>query len=305
MKSINDRTLDLNLLRMLVALDDTRSVSLAGERLGLSQPAASNALSRLRQTLDDPLFLRSKDGMVPTGFADSILPEIRTHLGALFKTLERGAGFDPVTDARVFRLSLSGLGEAVFLPRLAVRTIQAGKGIRLVNTSTPTDMLADSLEAGEVDLAIGMVALSGRGVRSERLFNEDYVAIAGSGLSGSPPADLQALRAARLMVPAPATTFGSAVDRALLAIGLADRVVLRLGHFGALPQLLAQLDLVAVVPRQLADQLVGAGQARVLDIIISDTVSPISMVWHTRTATDPACAWLRDQVRSLFGPDHA
>lgn len=302
MKSIKLRALDLNLLRMLVALDDTRSVSQAGERLGLSQPAASNALSRLRLALDDPLFLRSKEGMVPTGFADSILPGIRTHLGALFTTLERGAGFDPANDTRVFRLSLSGLGEAIFLPGLAVRTIQAGPGLRLVNTSTPTDMLADALATGAVDLAIGMVALSGRGVRSDRLFNEDYVAIAGPGLP-DPPADLDALRVARLMVPAPATTFGSTIDQALQIKGLGDRVVLRLGHFGALPQLLAKLDLVAVVPRQLADQLTGAGQARRLPIQISEAASPINMHWHDRTGNDPACAWLRAQVRALFATD--
>ncbi len=302
MKSIKIRTLDLNLLRMLVALDDTRSVSLAGERLGLSQPAASNALARLRQALDDPLFLRSRDGMVPTGFAETILPEIRAHLGALFATLERGGRFDPATSTQVFRLSLSGLGEAVFLPGLAIRAFQAGPGLRLANIATPTDALAQALETGQVDLAIGMVALSGRGIRSATLFNEDYVAVAGPGLP-DPPEDLEGLRRARLMVPAPATTFGAAIDRALDAKGLEPQVALRLGHFGALPQLLAALDLVAVVPRQLADQLTGAGQARLLPIPISDNASPINMLWHDRTETDPACLWLRQEVRALFASD--
>ena len=301
MRSIKLRALDLNLLRMLVALDDTRSVSQAGERLGLSQPAASNALSRLRLALDDPLFLRSKEGMMPTGYAETILPEIRSHLAGLFTALERGTQFDPASSSRVFRLSLSGLGEAVFLPGLAVRLFQAGPGLRLVNTATPTEALATALELGDVDLAIGMVALSARGVRSETLFNEDYVAVTGPGLA-QPPRSLDDLRDMQLMVPAPATTFGSAIDSALQAIGLADRVVLRLGHFGALPQLLAQLDLVAVVPRQLADQLAGAGQARILPIRISDTASPICMIWHDRTDTDPAAIWLRALVRGLFGP---
>lgn len=300
MKSIKPRSLDLNLLRMLVALDDTRSVSRAGERLGLSQPAASNALARLRQALDDPLFLRTRDGMVPTGHAETILPDIRAHLGALFTTLEQGTGFDPARSTRVFRLSLSGLGEAVFLPGLAIRVFQAGPGLRLVNMATPTAALATALEQGEVDLAIGMMALAGRGIHAVSLFDEDYVAIAGAGLVDG-PVDMEGLRHARLMVPAPATTFGGAVDRALAAKGLADRVVLRLGHFGALPQLLAELGLVAVVPRQLADQLVAAGQARLLPVPISDSVSPISMVWHARTGTDPACIWLREQVQKLFG----
>ena len=299
MKSIKLRTLDLNLLRMLVTLDDTRSVSLAGERLGLSQPAASNALARLRQALNDPLFLRTRDGMVPTGYCETILPDIRAHLEGLFSALEQGTRFDPGRSTRVFRLSLSGLGEAVFLPRLAVRVFQAGPGLRLINTATPTAALGQTLELGEVDLAIGMLGLPGRGIRSARLFDEDYVAIAGAGLS-DPPQDLAALYRAKIMVPAPATTFGGAVDRALESRGLAGQVVLRLGHFGALPQLLADLDLVAVVPRQLADQLVAAGQARLLPVRISESASPIRMIWHSRSDSDPACTWIREQVQDLF-----
>lgn len=302
MRSIKVNALDLNLLRMLVALDDCRSVSQAGARLGLSQPAASNALGRLRQVLDDPLFLRTKGGMVPTAYADQILPAVHQHLDALLSSLERGARFDPASSVRVFRLSLSGLGEAVFLPGLAIRVFQAGPGLRLMNTATPNDSLALALEQGQVDLAIGMLTLSGPSIRSKSLFSEDYVAIAGPGLADA-PADLDGLHHARLMVPAPATTFGSAVDSALEARGLADRVVLRLGHFGALPQLLAELDMVAIVPRQLADQLAGSGVARVLPIQISEVRSPIRMVWHDRTDTDPACIWLRDQVQGLFGQE--
>ena len=103
---MNIRQIDLNLLSLLVRIAETGSVSVAGAQLGLSQPASSNALARLRQALGDPLFQRTREGMVPTGFAEAILPGIKEHMAGIEATLTSVAGFDPGTSRRRFRLSL-------------------------------------------------------------------------------------------------------------------------------------------------------------------------------------------------------
>ena len=143
MNRINSRTLDLNLLRMLVAMDATGSVSKSAELIGLSQPAASNALKRLRFATGDPLFVRSKHGMVATEFALSIIPGVREHLDGLFDALGGQNSFDPATSTRVFRLSLSGLGELAFLPKLAGPVFSEAPMVKMHNTSVPADRLAD------------------------------------------------------------------------------------------------------------------------------------------------------------------
>ncbi len=297
--SINLRTLDLNLLRILVAIEETGSVSNAGSLLGLSQPASSNALARLRQALNDPLFVRTRAGMIPTPFAERILPEIRRHLAGIFDTLDEESGFDPAQSERTFRLSLSGLGETVFLPRLAIRVMKAAPRTKLFNVSAPLSALAQTLAAGEADLAIGMVDIQERGVRSVTLFDEIYVAVAGAGLKGRPQT-IDDLRRERIIMSAPAVTYAKDIEEAVANNGLAGNVVLRVGHFGALPQLLSQLDVVAIVPAQYARDLERAQHADLLPMSLWQNASTINMVWHEKTENDDTCVWLREQVRDLF-----
>ena len=117
MRSRFDR-LDLNLLRVLVAIDRFRSVTEAGRHLSLSQPAASNALARLRDAFDDPLFVRGAGGLTPTPLAARIAPLAAGHLEALEAALTGSEGFDPASSTAAWRLSLSDLGEVVFLPAI-------------------------------------------------------------------------------------------------------------------------------------------------------------------------------------------
>ncbi len=299
MKSINVKTLDLNLLRLLVVMGEVGSVSQASARLGLSQPATSNALARLRAALDDPLFVRTRDGMVPTSFAETILPIIDSHLTGIAGVLDNGHRFDPEQSNKVFRLSLSGLGETLLLPKLAIRIMRLAPSIRIRNISVPFARLAETLEAGETELALGMIDITERGFRSQTLFTETYVAIAGSGLKQK-PASIAELRNKKILVSAPAATYAMDIDETISRNQLSENVVLRLAHFGAFPQLLNELDLVAIVPAQFGTEMEALGHAQILDITFSDQPSEIKMVWHQRTEDDPACVWLREHVADLY-----
>lgn len=291
--------LDLNLLKMFVALAQTGSVSQAGKQLGLSQPAASNALARLRDAIGDPLFIRTGKGMVPTPFAETVLPDIRRHLDGIYGTLGHQSRFDPAHSKRAFRLSLSGLGEVVFLPRLAERVFAEAPHVRLHNAPVPVSDLPEALELGRVELAIGMIDATDRRMRVLPLFQDTYVAIAGAGFTGH-PTKLEDLRDERLIVTAPAATYATDLGDVLARNGLADNVALQLGNFGALPHLLKDQPLVAIVPCQYADLLQQAGQARLLPFEIAPQNASIKLLWHQRAESDPAVAWLKQTAVSLF-----
>lgn len=299
MKSINLRTLDLNLLRMLVTLAETRSVSQAGTQLGLSQPAASNALSRLRQALGDPLFVRTNAGMVPTPFAETILPDVIRHLGGIFEALGFQAQFDPAQSKRTFRLSMSGLGEIVFLPPLVARVMAEAPFVGIRNVPVSVADLPEALESGEVDLAIGMIDVAGRGVRTLALFEETYVAVAGPDFDRNLDG-IGDLRNERLVVSAPAASYASDLVDVLTSNGLADNVALQLGNFGALPHLLKSTPLVAIVPRQYAKLLEASGQARLLPVEIAPQQASARLVWSRKNENDPGFMWLRQIMVSLF-----
>jgi DNA-binding transcriptional LysR family regulator len=135
----NPKDLDLNLLRVFDAILRLRSVTAAGEELGLTQAGVSNALARLRNLLGDPLFVRTPGGMDPTRYSASIAEGVRQALGLIEATLAGRAAFDPATTDRVFRLHMSDIGEMVFLPPLLERLHRTAPGARVETRSTPQE----------------------------------------------------------------------------------------------------------------------------------------------------------------------
>ncbi|MFC4216273.1 LysR family transcriptional regulator [Pseudophaeobacter arcticus] len=300
---INPRRLDLNLLDLLLQIYDSQSVSVAGANLGLSQPATSNALARLRQMLDDPLFIRGARGMEPTPFAERIVPDIREHLSGIASVLNDAASFDALSSTRTFRLSLSGLGEQVFLAPLARRVFERGPGIRLENASSPFLDLTRTLATRESEMAIGLLEMQDAQLRQMHLFDEDYRVIGPPGLSPRRAATVD-LCQERIVMAVPSLTYADDVEQVLAERGLANNVCMRIRNFGALPELLSTLNAFAIVPGYLGRRMVEAGQATLLDMTLPRGRQKVQLVWHINTMQDPGCVWLREQIRDLFqNPD--
>lgn len=291
--------LDLNLLQLMVQIHDTGSVSVAGKRMGLSQPAASNALGRLRQALGDTLFVRGREGMVPTTFADRVVPEVRRHLAGIDAALSAAAGFDPKTSRRTFRLSLSGLGEQTFLPPLAARVLAEAPGVRLDSVTAPLGDLARALSVHQADVAVGLLDIRDRNLREIHLFDEVYRAIASPGLSPEEAAALD-LATARIILVAPSATYAEDIEAVIDRRGLSGNIVLRMGHFGALSEMLRALNAVAVVPGEFAERLAAAGAATLLPGAMARSQPGVKLVWHSKTTEDGGCAWLRAMICDLF-----
>lgn len=301
-QGMNFRQLDLNLLRVLAAIHRAGSVTGAARSLSLSQSATSNALARLRHFFGDDLFVRSPGGLRHTRLCAQVAPAVVAHLLSLEAVVTGVEEFEPLQSTTTWRLSLSDLGEMLFLPRLTAALRQRAPHTRVANISVAGSAVAGALEAREIDCAVGILQPRQRGVHAERLFREQYVAITckgwkpPSGRRGKSLTQAQ-LAAASLAVAAPTATYHSSVEEMLVGLKLADRVVLRARHFGALPELVTTSDLLAIVPAMYAASLPDL-QAWELPFAPHYDVR---LVWHASTARDPAQQWLRALLRELFG----
>jgi len=302
---MNFRQLDLNLLRVLCAVQRTGSVTEAGRQLAMSQPTVSNALARLRNSFGDALFVRSPSGLHPTRLAQRIIPEVAAHLRDLETLLCRGESFDPAAADIHWRLSLSDLGEMMFLPPLAGVLRAECPHSRLSNVAVDAARVSAALEARDIDLAIGILLPEHVGIASESLFHEHFVALTGShwrpavGRAGK-GLSTQQLAQASLAVAAPTATFHGSVEAMLTRLKLSDRAVVRARHYGALPELVTCTDLMAIVPQMFARSLASRYAVRVWELPGHGPHYTVRMVWHQSASGDAAHAWLRERVRRLF-----
>jgi DNA-binding transcriptional LysR family regulator len=305
---MNFRHLDLNLLRVLVAIYRTGSVTAAGRQLALSQPATSNALARLREFFGDELFVRSPRGLHPTRTAQRIAPLVIAQLKALESTVVSAEKFDAQSSHAHWRLSLSDLGEILFLPALMQALRQESPGSRVSNVAVAAAQVSAALETHEIDVAIGILQPAHSGIDSELLFAERFVAITGAEWKPTTGRAEKALTArqlagAALAVAAPTATFHGNVELMLKQLKLSDREILRTRHYGALPELVTRTDLLAIVPLMYAEALAPRYDVRVWELPDLATRYDVRMLWHRSATGDAAHTWLRAELRRLFKRD--
>jgi len=302
---MNFRQLDLNLLRVLAAIYRTGSVTEAGRQLALSQPAVSHGLAHLREFLGDALFVRTPAGLHPTRRAQRMAPAVAAHLRALESALAPDDAFDPSTDRDHWQLSMSDLGEILFMPPLATALRRTAPRASVGNAGVPAPQVSAALASREVDLAIGILAPSQRGIASEKLFHERFVAITApqwrpAGGRVRETLSSRQLASAWLAVASPTATYHESVQRMLDRHGLGDRIAVHARHYAALPELVTATDLLAIVPQMYARALAGRWRLRVWELPGHRPDYDVSMLWHESASGDPAHAWLRALVRRLF-----
>jgi DNA-binding transcriptional LysR family regulator len=174
---MNVQDIDLNLLRVFDAVLRERGVTPAAARLGLTQPAVSNALARLRALFGDALFVRTSTGMDATPFARGVAEPVRQALALLESALAHGPGFEPASSTRAFRFYMSDLGQIEFLPPLIERVQRAAPGVRLEAAALDVEDIAGALGTGALDLAIGFLPGLGPPVRRRALFRDPYMCL--------------------------------------------------------------------------------------------------------------------------------
>lgn len=285
------RSLDLNLLKALDALLEERSVTRAAARLGLTQPAVSGMLTRLREAFGDPLFIRTQRGIVPTPRAQALAVPLRQALSGI-ETLLRPEAFDPARADFTLGIAATDYAlRAILVPFVAALRIRA-PGLRVAVLPVQAARLPEQLERGELHLALVTPDSLPPGLRVRRLFEERYVCALRAGHpAAAAPLDLDRFCALdHALVSLSGGGFEGATDAALARLGRARRVALSVTSFLALVEILRESDLVALLPARLA-----AGQAG-----LALRPPPLEVpgftklaAWHERTQRDPGHRWVR------------
>ncbi|HWM81127.1 MAG TPA: LysR family transcriptional regulator [Pseudolabrys sp.] len=294
--------LDLNLLRVFDAVYQTGSVTRAASLIGLSQPAISHALTRLRRSLKDPLFIRSPQGMLPSARADEIYDAIHRAL-SLVDNCVSNAGFDPSREIRTFILGMNDISEVVFLPALMNHLKEVAPGIKIRTEHLSAEEVVDGLRSGAIDLAVGFLPSSlDEDFQAKILFEEHYVCMVNARHSVARRRRLNKrdfLQSAHAVVGTENSGHVLA-ENLLTQLRLEGRIVLRVPHFLTIPLIVAQNDLIVTVPSRLGLAISTHVDVRLLPYPEKIPSFPVSICWHAREEINPENRWLRETFVSLF-----
>jgi DNA-binding transcriptional LysR family regulator len=296
------KPLDLNLLRLLVALDGTRHLGRAAESLQMSQSGFSTALGRLRKQLGDELFVRAGSGMRPTPRAVTLAETARTMLDQVDRDVLDSGAFDLKHSEASFRLSMPDSAESLFMPRLMAHLAEHAPRTSVHIVSPLVLPLHERLANGEIDLAIGYFpAMEKDAYFRQAIFSHTYACIVRRGhpvaAQGMSREAYQDLGHAVLAIPARSTIL---LEAALERHRIRRRVVLSTPNLLSLPHTIARTDLIATVPLPAAFDLARSGELEVLPLPFNPPSVTIYQYWHRRTQQEPSCQWLRAQIMALF-----
>jgi DNA-binding transcriptional LysR family regulator len=295
--------LDLNLLVVFHHLYLQKKVSLVAQVLGMSQPAVSSALGRLRSHLGDDLFVRTQMGMEPTTYAQTLAAPIANAIDILQQAFDVRAAFDPRANHREFTVAMTDVGEMYFLPILVDALNQGAPYVTLQVQQVSHPSLKDDMASGKIDLAMGLLPQLQGGFFQQGLFRQKYVCLMRQAhpLATKKKLSLPSFAAAEhVRVIAEGTGHGR-VDVALEKQKLGRQFRLTVPHYVALGDVLRHSDLVATVPERFADRIIGPYKLVKRNLPLEIGESSIHQFWHGRLHRDPGHQWLRQLNSQLFG----
>lgn len=301
---MNINTVDLNLFLIFQAIYVTRSVTLAGDRIGMTQSATSNALKRLRERFGDPLFVRTSEGMTPTPLAERLVTPIEAGLAQFSRAFDQGCQFDAKTSDRVFRIAINDTGQMVMMPRLLAAAQRLAPHVRFETVDCSMADARSSMTHGQLDLAVGSWHGMGQTFYQQRLFDETFVVLmSGSNQLARGELSLEAYMNARHVAYRPSGETETGLEQTLGRASANGKrhVVFSAAHSLGLSAIVASSDLLLTSPSMLARSLMygRAGlEVRPLPLRVSPLV--IRQQWHERIQLDGGSRWLRELFFALF-----
>ncbi|NBT68482.1 MAG: LysR family transcriptional regulator [Betaproteobacteria bacterium] len=298
---MNIANIDLNLILAFNAMYEHRNVTRAGEALSLSQPAMSAAVGRLRVLFDDPLFVRSGLEMRPTPRALELGPTIQQVIQTLQNDILQPIQFKPCESKRVFTLLTPDIGEANFLPSILTMLAKQAPQINLRTLAMPRHLAAESLESGAAELAIGYFPdLKKTGFFQQTLMRSSHICL----IRKKHPITSQKMSQSQFMsyshVVVKPDGREHVFEKFLNQIGIKRRVHLEISHFMSLLPIVESSDLIATVPKDLAEFCVSHGDVRMMEPPFKAPIIDVQLFWHRRFQKDPGHAWLRKTIHELF-----
>jgi DNA-binding transcriptional LysR family regulator len=292
---------DLNLLPIFVALMEERSVTRAAERLGMTQPALSNALARLRAMLQDQLFIRERYGIQPTPIALELAPGIADALARLDDAVLGQQDFNPAEAERLFTIAPNGYVEFALVPAIVARLQESAPGIKLRLTPYGNDLAETGVTSGTTALVLGRITDPPDNLVVQHLTDEGLACIVradhpevGDSITRE---QFERLKHVNVMPPG---RLRAGLFQALAQQQLKREVAISVTNFFAVAEMVAVTDYCATLPRLICQRLRHDPRIRVLPAPVDLGTFPIEMAWHVRYRHDPAHRWLRSTIGAII-----
>jgi DNA-binding transcriptional LysR family regulator len=291
---MNLRSMDLNLLPVLEAVYAERSLTRASETLNITQPAVSNALSRLRTHFEDPLFVREGRGVKPTAMAEALMPAVRDALDRLRAGLEPRSVFEPSRSTRVFNIAARDAGAFLLAPALAAQLEQEAPGVRISWSQVHRAAVATELASGRLDLAIDVADLRGADMERALLLSTPYVCVlAPDHPFADEPLTPERFFELRHIAVSSRREGRSLIEELARTAGRRITPAQRLPHYMPALEIVRRTQLALTAPRPIAE---GSGLA-LLDLPFDFPAPETVLYWHREYTEDPALTWLRGLIR--------
>jgi DNA-binding transcriptional LysR family regulator len=299
--------LDLRLLEAFEAIYVEKSLTNAALKLSMTQPAVSQALTKMRAHFGDPLFVRTAAGMEPTPRAKELFLSIGVILREARVSLVARPVFDPATSGREFVIATTDLGAAAILPRLIDAVRERSPGTRILSVNSDAHELNEELGAGDINLAIGNYPDLQSGIYCQGLYQENYVLLAHRARAGGITLE-EFCRSRHVLVTAGSGHFHGEVEKRLRALIRPEYVVATVSSFLVAPLVARDNDLLVIVPQRVASIFAAMMSLEELPLPIDLPAYPITQYWHARYHNDPGTVWLRRLVYEQYaqnGPGEA
>jgi DNA-binding transcriptional LysR family regulator len=301
---MNINTVDLNLFLVFQAVYSTRSVTLAGERLGMTQSAVSNALKRMRARFNDPLLIRTTEGMVPTPLAVRLISPIELGLSHFNQAVDQNHSFSPETSNRIFKIAINDIGQLVMMPRLLTAALQIAPHVRFETIDSSTLDTKHMMLHGEVDLAIGSWEGMGHMFYQQRLFDETFVVLMRKDHPiGEQMLTFEQYLDASHIAYRPNGATDTELQQTLDRVGVLDKrkLVLVAAHSLGLTSMVSASNLMLTAPKRLAEAMISMrSDLRIEQAPFEVLPFQIRQQWHERFHQDSGNRWLRELMFKLF-----
>jgi DNA-binding transcriptional LysR family regulator len=291
------RRIDLNLIRVFVTIYETKSVSAAASQLFLTQPTISYSLSKLRTLLNDPLFVRSPDGMVPTACGDRTYEQFSAAMARIETAIEMTQKFDAKHSTQRFRIAMSDIGELFFLPPILEHLHRVAPDVEIEVVQIALNEVAGWLAAGKVDVAVGNLRPIEAVTHSVKLFTERYVCLLRKDhgtIKGK--LTLDNFVAARHVLVASVFSGHQLIEDILREHGVSRKISLQIPHFTILPRLISNTDLLVSLPTRVAHLFESYAPLKTLNLPIAIPEFDVRVYWDERQESNAAHQWIRNIV---------
>lgn len=296
---MNLKETDLNLFIAFDVIYTEKNLTKAGQVLGITQPAVSNALSRLRELFDDELFIRTSKGMIPTPVANQIIKDVRSALSLIQNTISEVEKFDPYTAEMTFKISIGDSSEYRLLPLLIKELAEVAPKIKVETYLTPRKDAPRELASGTIDFSIDPPVHSDPHLKHEKIYQEDYVMIVRKDHPILEKKDFSIddyLKLSHIHISNRKTGLGH-VDMTLYRLGFARDIALRAQHFLVAPYIVEQSDLAITTTKGFAVDRDLAWKE--LPFEIDPLV--LHLYWHEANDSDPSSKWMKDLMLKTYG----